>query len=329
MSEAASALERDQARALPIIVGPTASGKSALALALAARMGGTIINADAMQCYADWRIITARPSVADEARAVHRLYGVRALDQAVDAAWWRNAALGVLAGAKDPILCGGTGMYLRALIEGLAPVPDFAPDARVQARAMLAAHGAVWLHEFLAARDPVTAARVRPNDPQRVARAVEVWLGTGRGLAYWQAQPTERLRGFAPVVIWLDPPRDALRAAIERRFHAMLEAGAVEEVRAVVARGLAAGWPDDLPGWRAHGVPELRGYLAGKMDLATATAAAIDATMRYTKRQATWFRHQRLADARRTQVINARIDDSTQFLERTLDEIMSLIKCSG
>lgn len=216
-------------------------------------------------------------------------------------------------------------MYLRALIEGLAPVPDFAPEARMQARAMLAAHGAVWLHGFLAARDPVTAARVRPHDPQRVARAVEVWLGTGRGLAYWQAQPTERLRGFAPVVIWLDPPRDALRAAIERRFHAMLAAGAVEEVRAVVARGL----PDDLPGLRAHGVPELRAYLAGKMDLAAATAAAIAATMRYTKRQATWFRHQRLADARWTQVINARIDDSTQFLERTLDEIMALIKCCG
>jgi tRNA dimethylallyltransferase len=329
MSEAASALERDQARALPIIVGPTASGKSALALALAARLGGTIINADAMQCYADWRIITARPSAADEARAVHVLYGVRTLDQAVDAAWWRGAALGVLAGAKNPILCGGTGMYLRALIEGLAPVPDFAPEARMQARAMLAAHGAVWLHGFLAARDPVTAARVRPHDPQRVARAVEVWLGTGRGLAYWQAQPTERLRGFAPVVIWLDPPRDALRAAIERRFHAMLAAGAVEEVRAVVARGLANGLADDLPGLRAHGVPELRAYLAGKMDLAAATAAAIAATMRYTKRQATWFRHQRLADARWTQVINARIDDSTQFLERTLDEIMSLIKCCG
>ncbi|HQT88162.1 MAG TPA: tRNA (adenosine(37)-N6)-dimethylallyltransferase MiaA [Acidiphilium sp.] len=329
MREAASALERDQARALPIIVGPTASGKSALALGLAARLAGVIVNADAMQCYADWRIITARPSVADEAAAVHRLYGVRALDQAVDAAWWRKAALAVMADAKNPILCGGTGMYLRALIEGLAPVPDFAPEARAEARAMLAAHGAKWLHGFLAMHDPVTAARLRPSDPQRVARAVEVLLGTGHGLAHWHAQPTEPLRGFAPVVILLDPPRTALRAAIERRFHAMLAAGAVEEVRAVVARGLANGLPDDLPGWRAHGVPELRAYLAGTLDLAAATAAAIDATARYTKRQATWFRHQRLADARRTQVINARIDDSTQFLERTLDEIMSLIKYSG
>jgi tRNA dimethylallyltransferase len=325
MKQAASALEPDQARVLPIVVGPTASGKSALAMGLAARLGGTILNADAMQCYADWRIITARPSAADEAVAAHRLYGVRALDQAVDAAWWRKAALAALADAKNPILCGGTGMYLRALIEGLAPVPDFAPEARAQARAMLAAHGAEWLHGFLAARDPVTAARLRPSDPQRVARAVEVLLGTGHGLAHWQAQPTEPLLGFAPVVILLDPPRVALRAAIERRFHAMVAAGAVEEVRAVVQRGL----PDDLPGLRAHGVPELRAYLAGTMDLAAAIAAAIAATARYTKRQSTWFRHQRLADARRTQVINARIDDSTQFLERTLDEIMPLIKCCG
>ena len=321
MDEAASALEPDQARPLPIIAGPTASGKSALALALAARIGGTIINADAMQCYADWRIITARPSLADEAAAPHRLYGVRRLDQPVDAAWWRQEAAATLAHCDQPILCGGSGMYVQALIQGLAPVPDFAPEARMRARAMLAEHGPDWLHQFLTERDPATAARLRPSDPQRIARAVEVLLGTGQGLAHWQGLPREGLRGWRPVLILLDPLREALRAAIERRFALMVDSGAIEEVRAVVAQDL----PPDLPGLRAHGVPELRAYLAGSLDLSMATRAAIDATARYTKRQMTWFRHQRLADPRYTQVINARIDDSTQFLERIIDQIIALI----
>lgn len=290
-----------------------------------------MINADAMQCYAEWRIVTARPTPEDEARVPHRLYGVRALDQAVDAAWWRQAALAELertkagrakAGRADlPILCGGTGMYLGALVHGIAAIPDPGMAARAEARGMLARHGPAWLHDWLAARDGETAARLRPSDSQRLARAAEVLIGTGRGLAAWQAEPRDRLTGWTPRLILLDPPRAELREAIGLRFAAMLKAGALDEVRAVAARGLEPA----LPGLRAHGVPELMAHLAGEIGLDEAAERAIGATIAYTKRQATWFRHQKLTDERSTHIIHARFDGDAQFLERNLDFTVSFI----
>lgn len=308
-----------------IIAGPTASGKSALSLALAKRLGGTIINADAMQCYADWRIITARPSAADEAIAAHRLYGVRRLEETVDAAWWRRQALEELAGADLPILCGGTGMYLSALVNGIAQIPDPGAAARQRARALLMELGPAALHGWLAARDPETAARLRPSDSQRLARAAEVWLGTGRGLAAWHAEPRERLVGFRIMLLHIDPPRTDLRMAIASRFAAMLAAGALEEVHAVAERN-----PDPtLPGLRAHGVPELMAHLAGAISLDEATTRAITATNAYTRRQGTWFRHQKLADQHNLHTINSRIDHLTQFSESFYGNIVSFINGPG
>src|SRR5271165_4807909 len=194
-----------------IIAGPTASGKSALALALARRLGGTVINADAMQCYRELRIVTARPSPEDEALAPHRLYGVRAAGDPANAAWWRGAALAEMGQADFPILCGGTGMYFSALVQGIANIPDPGEAARDEARRLLAEIGPQALHARL---DAPTAARLQPGDSQRIARAYEVLLGTGQGLAFWQAQPTARLEGWRIRMILLAPPREALRAAI-------------------------------------------------------------------------------------------------------------------
>lgn len=313
-----------------IVAGPTASGKSALALRLAAAFGGTIINADAMQCYRDWRIITARPGVEDEAAAPHRLYGVQALDEAVDAAWWCRQALAALEDARLPILCGGTGMYLGALVNGIAAIPDPGVEARAEARGLLAAHGAEWLHGWLMVRDPATGTKLRPSDKQRVARAAEVWIGTGRGLASWHEEPRAGLTGFRVALVHLDPPREALREAIGVRFDAMLAAGAVDEVRAVFERVLdGRGLDPALPGLRAHGVPELMAHLAGEIDLGEAARRAIAATNAYTKRQGTWFRHQKLADERYTHTIHARFGQNEQYSESFSKFIVSFINGEG
>lgn len=310
---------------LLIVAGPTASGKSALALALARRYGGTVINADAMQCYRELRIVTARPSPADEAAAAHRLYGVRAAAAPGDAAWWRGAALAEMQEARLPILCGGTGMYLAALLRGIADIPDPGAAARTEARALLAERGASALHARLAEVDPATAARLQPGDSQRIARAWEVWRGTGRGLSSWQAQPAEALTGWDTRMILLDPPRTELRAAIEARFAAMLADGALDEVRAFLALGLDPA----LPLMRAHGVPELAAHLRGEMSLAAAAAKAVSATSRYTKRQATWFRHQALVSDSAMQTIHARIGRETQLSQSILDGLDNFMNSTG
>ncbi|MEE3500663.1 tRNA (adenosine(37)-N6)-dimethylallyltransferase MiaA [Acidiphilium acidophilum] len=325
MDRPPKAITPPPARPLLIVAGPTASGKSALALTLATRLGGTIINADAMQCYAEWRIITARPSPADEAAAPHRLYGVRTLEQPVDAAWWRTAAIAELQAATLPILCGGTGMYLSSLIHGIAAIPAIPPEARAEARARLAAEGPDRLHAWLTENDPATALKLRPTDSQRLARAAEILLATGHGLAYFHARPRETLTTHRPCLILLDPPREDLRTAIATRFHAMLDAGALDEIRRIEATT-----PDPaLPGLRAHGVPELRAHLAGTITLEAAAAAAIAATIAYTKRQATWFRHQRLTNPADTQMIHARFSHATQFSESINNKIMSFINNKG
>ncbi len=293
-----------------IVAGPTCSGKSALALELAQRFGGTVINADSMQVYRELRIVTARPTPADEALAPHALYGVRPAAEPGSVAWWRTAALDAMAAARVPILCGGTGLYLRSLTAGLADIPDPGEAARTEARALLAESGPAALHARLAAADPATAARLRPSDGQRIARAWEVWRGTGQGLAAWQAAaPAPSGWEFATVL--LDPPREALRDAAAERFTAMLAQGALEEVAALLAQDLDPA----LPAMRALGVPELAAHLRGELTLPEAARRAIAATQQYTKRQATWFRHQILTPQVRTHTNHARYAGLEQHSE--------------
>jgi tRNA dimethylallyltransferase len=276
-----------------LIAGPTASGKSALALALAERLGGVIVNADSMQVYRDLRIITARPTPAEEARAPHRLYGhVDAAENYSVGRWLKDAEAALSEAEREgriPIVTGGTGLYFKALTQGLTAVPPTPPDLRAALRARLAAGGPEALHAELAARDPASAARVRPSDGVRIVRALEVIAATGRSLADWHRE------GMQPVVtpgsaikLFLDVARAELARRIDVRFDAMLAAGALDEVRALDARRL----DPTLPAMKAHGVPWLRRHLAGEMSLADAAAEAKKDTRHYTKRQVTWFRHQ-------------------------------------
>jgi tRNA dimethylallyltransferase len=308
-----------------LIAGPTASGKSALALAIAERIGGAIINTDSMQVYRELRVLTARPTPEDEARVPHRLYGVRPAAEAGSVAWWRDTALAEAQAAHDagrlPILTGGTGMYFAALTDGLSDIPDPGPAARDEARRLLAEQGAAALHASLVHVDPATAARLRPEDSQRIARAWEVWRGTGQGLVAWQS----RRLPPAPWDFWaiqLDPPRDTLRDAIAGRFDAMLAAGAIQEVRDLLALGL----DPSLPAMRAHGVPELTGYLTGRLSLEEARQRTELVTGQYTKRQATWFRHHTLATLARTRIINARFSDLAQFSESERADLFAFIE---
>lgn len=330
MSAATTA--RPPAAPLPLalfIAGPTCSGKSALALRLAQALGGVVINADSMQIYQELRILTARPGPDEETAVPHTLYGVRPASDPGNVAWWRQEALGQMADARSqgllPILCGGTGLYFSALRHGLAEIPPILPAARSEARAALVTLGPEALHAALAAQDPETAALILPSDGQRIARAYEVWLSTGRGLHAWrrerrQAPPPWRFRA-----IQLDPPRDVLHAAAARRFDAMLEAGAVEEVRALLGQDLNT----DLPAMRAHGVPELAAQLRGTMTMAAARDQAVTNTHRYIKRQATWFRHHTLADEGHTHMIHAQITDPAQLSESGIADLTRFIRDRG
>ncbi|GBQ65808.1 tRNA isopentenyltransferase [Ameyamaea chiangmaiensis NBRC 103196] len=308
-----------------LLAGPTCSGKSALALDLATRIGGTVINTDSMQVYRELSVLTARPDAAELAQAPHRLYGVLPARETGSVAWWRAQALHAMDEAwttgRVPILCGGTGLYFRALTDGLAEVPDPGADARAEARSLVEALGPAALLERLAAVDPDTAAGLRPTDPQRVARAWEVWRGTGRGLAAWRRQPGLAAAPGRRVALRLDPPRDVLRAAIAARFDHMVARGALEEVRALLALDLDPA----LPAMRAHGVPELAAVLRGERSLPDAAAAAIAATGRYTKRQATWFAHHPLAAPSATMLLPHRFDLNAQQSERSGGKIVSFV----
>lgn len=279
--------------ALIIVAGPTASGKSALALRLAEAERGVIINADSMQLYRDLRIITARPGEADEARAPHRLFGTLDADEPASVGRWLELAEAAIAEAagqrRAAIVVGGTGLYLHALLHGLAPVPDVPAEVRAAARARLAERGVPAFHAELAELDPVMAARLRPTDRQRLLRAYEVVTATGRSLAAWQEMPPvgielpARRLGLA-----LMPPRAALYERIARRLRDMLERGALEELGALHRRAL----PPDLPLMKAVAVPELLAHVSGRVDLDTALNRAVMQTRRYAKRQLTWLRHQ-------------------------------------
>jgi tRNA dimethylallyltransferase len=276
-----------------LIAGPTASGKSALALKLAERLGGTIVNADSMQVYRDLRIITARPSPQDEARVPHRLYGhVDAADNYSVGRWCEDARSAIAEAERAgrlPILVGGTGLYFKALTQGLSVVPPTPPEVRASVRARLDAEGAAALHAELSRRDPAMAARLRPGDRMRVARALEVLEATGRSLADWhRAGMPAILDPERALKIFLAPERAELHQRIDARFDAMLAAGALEEVRALAARKL----DPLLPAMKAHGVPWLMRHLAGEISLTQAAEGAKLDTRRYTKRQVTWFRHQ-------------------------------------
>ncbi len=318
-----------------VVAGPTCSGKSALALLLAQRFGGVIINADSMQTYRELRVLTARPTPDEEASVPHALYGVRPAGEAGSVAWWRAEAVAAMehaaAGGRLPILCGGTGLYLASLGQGLAEIPDPGPAARAEARALLAEHTAPGLHALLREADPATASGLRPTDGQRLARAWEVWRGTGRGLAAWQADQTEAPFDWDMRAILLLPPRADLREAIAARFDAMLEHGALAEVRALVALGLDPA----LPAMRAHGVPELAAYLRGEITLREATTRAVLATGQYTKRQATWFAHRPLVPGPRaaaeaaTHRLLARFTCLTQFSDSFEDQIIAFIRERG
>ena len=311
-----------------IVAGPTASGKSALALTLAEHLHGMIINADAMQVYRELRIITARPTPADEARMPHALYGVRSAGEASSVAWWRQAALAEMNRTREagrlPILTGGTGLYFASLTAGLAAIPEVGASAREEARNLLKEIGPAALHTRLAAEDPQTAARLRPTDSQRIARGWEVWRGTGRGITAWQSD-TGAPAPWRFTAILLDPPRAELRAAIAARLAAMLREGALEEVRALLALELDPA----LPAMRAHGVPELVAHLRGELTLEQATRRIELVTGQYTKRQATWFRHHPLATPPHLHTIHARIADVAQFSERNYPELWEFIKSVG
>jgi tRNA dimethylallyltransferase len=276
-----------------LIAGPTASGKSALALRLAEKLGGTIVNADSMQVYGDLRIITARPTLDEEARVPHRLYGhVDAAENYSVGRWCRDvgAALKDIAvQERVPILVGGTGLYFKALTSGLAAVPPIPADIRTQVRSRLQAEGVAPLYAELMERDPVTAHRLMPLDRSRIARALEVMLATGRSLTDWHRDGLPGLiDSSCAAKIFLTCERKPLVARIEARFAAMLAAGALEEVRMLSERQL----DPLLPAMKAHGVPWLIRHLNGEISLDEAAAGAIMDTRRYAKRQHTWFRNQ-------------------------------------
>ncbi|WP_265529527.1 tRNA (adenosine(37)-N6)-dimethylallyltransferase MiaA [Sphingomicrobium marinum] len=278
---------------LALIAGPTASGKSALAIAVAKAANGVVINADSAQIYADIDIVAARPSADEQAQAPHRLYGVRDGADPCSAADWAALARAEIDAAQESgqlsILVGGTGLYLRTLLEGIAPVPDIDPDIREEIRAADVADN----YAALQAADPEGAAKLNPGDTTRIARALEVIRSTGQTLAYWQNHKEGGIGDdvtVAPLILL--PPREWLVERCDRRFAQMLDHGAIEEVEALLARDLDPA----LPVMRAIGVPEIASFIRGETSRGEMIEAGRLATRQYAKRQYTWFRNQPPAD---------------------------------
>ncbi|UAK24844.1 tRNA (adenosine(37)-N6)-dimethylallyltransferase MiaA [Sphingomonas nostoxanthinifaciens] len=274
---------------LALIAGPTASGKSARALTLAEDARGTIINADATQVYRDLRILSARPDANEEARAPHRLFGHRDGADACSAADWAAEAEAAIAEAhaagRLPILVGGTGLYIRTLLDGIAPVPEIDPAVRAEVRALPTATA----HAALTNEDPAAAARLHPNDTSRIQRALEVIRATGRPIEDWRTERVGGIRGAVALTIEvIDPPVAELYARCDTRVDRMIAAGGLDEVAALVARGLDPA----LPVMRAIGVAPFAASLAGTLALSAAINEVKQATRNYAKRQRTWLRHQ-------------------------------------
>jgi tRNA dimethylallyltransferase len=297
-----------------VIAGPTASGKSAAALHLAAALNGALINADAMQLYRDLHILTARPDHAALARAPHHLYGILAADEPCSAGRYRALALDAIAAAAGagrlPIVVGGSGLYLRALMHGLAPIPPVPAAVRERVRALYETMGEGPFRATLAARDPVSAASIKPGDRQRLMRAWEVVEATGRPLPSWHALPAQHATMRFLTIVSL-PDRAALYAACDARFERMMAQGGLGEARAIAARRL----DPDLPIMKAVGLRPLLRHLQGEISLIDACDASKRETRHYAKRQLTWFRHQLAAD--RTY--------RTQYSESLTAEILSFI----
>jgi tRNA dimethylallyltransferase len=297
-----------------VIAGPTASGKSALALALAERLGGVVINGDSMQVYAGLEVLTDQPGAAARERVPHRLYGVLDPGERCSAGRWRDLALQEIENARAesrvPVIVGGSGLYLKALLEGIAPVPEIPADIRAAMRRRHGELGNQAFHDELRQKDPEMAGRIRASDGQRMIRAAEVLEATGRSLADWQAEPADGPpSGLVFRTILLMPPRDVLYAAIDARLDAMMAAGAIDEAVVLANRGLAP----DIPAMKALAVPELIAASNGDMDLAAALTRAKTATRNYAKRQITWFK---------SQIITNKVIE-LKFSERNMEKILS------
>ena len=298
-----------------LIAGPTASGKSALALRLAREIGAEIINADALQLYADLRLLTARPSPEEEAAAPHHLFGVVDAAEGWSVGRWLRAAVALIdeiaARSRPTVIVGGTGLYFRALTHGLAEVPDTPPQIRVQTAAEFEAMGEAAFRQRLAGADPAAEARISPADRQRLTRAWEVFAATGTSLSDWQARTDPAIAPGSWAGVALDPPRQALFDRCDARLRIMVDRGALDEVTALAARGL----DPTLPAMKAVGYRELAAALAGEVSLAAGLENAQRETRRYAKRQATWLRGQ-MADWPRIDAV-AHEDQWRQFIALT------------
>ncbi|MEM8853629.1 MAG: tRNA (adenosine(37)-N6)-dimethylallyltransferase MiaA [Pseudomonadota bacterium] len=276
-----------------LIAGPTACGKSALAMARAKALGGTVINADSMQVYRDLEILTARPSAEDIEAVPHALYGHVDAAERHSVARWLLEVEAAIAASRDagrpPVIVGGTGLYFAALTEGLSAIPAIPDDVRAHWRARQEVDTPEALHAALAERDAVMAARLRPSDPQRIVRALEVFEATGRSLATWQAVREDPILPLDDTVdaVVVTPDRADLRERIAQRFAAMMDGGAVDEAARLAARGL----DPTLPAMKAIGVAPLTAFAQGRLDRAEAVDAAILQTRQYAKRQETWMRN--------------------------------------
>jgi tRNA dimethylallyltransferase len=283
-------------KSVTLIAGPTASGKSALGVRLAAERGGIVVNADSMQVYRELRILTARPTEAEEAAVPHRLYGLRPAAEPYSVAEWLKALAPLIAAAREGgaplVIVGGTGLYFKALLEGLSPVPDIPDAIRGEWRGEAAVKDSAELHRILRQRDPAMAARLMPSDPQRIVRALEVLHATGRSLLDWQQVPGEPLLSAAEAeLLFVSPPRETLYARCDARLDLMIEAGALEEARQLAALRLDPG----LPAMRALGVRPLLAHLRGMLALDAALADAKTETRHYAKRQLSWARRNMIA----------------------------------
>ncbi len=297
-----------------VITGPTASGKSGFALAVALAYDGTVINADSMQVYRELRVLSDRPTAETEAIVPHRLYGVLPASDPCTAQRWRAWAIEAVDAAhaegRLPILVGGTGLYLRAFLQGLAPVPDVPEAIRRGVRRLQQESGREGLNRALSREDPAMAARLNPDDSQRQARALEVIRATGRSLADWQAEVHPASTAYDVLTLAALPPRAPLYDQIDARLTWMAEHGGLEEVQGLLDQDL----PADLPAMKAVGVPQLARYLRGEACYAHALAKAQQATRQFAKRQLTWLRTQTPKDADKAAIIHAQFSKSAQAL---------------
>lgn len=295
-----------------VIAGPTASGKSALAMALAEELDGVVINADSMQVYRDIPILAAAPSAEDTARAPHRLYGIYDASYHGNVVDWLNLCKQEIETArtqnKTPIIVGGTGLYIESLTKGVTPIPETPVEIRNQVEEMLQNSGLESLYQKLQQIDAETAARLSENDTTRIRRAMEIWLHTGKNLSYWHSLPLKTV--FSPeefTLAYINVPREILDARGRTRFDAMMKAGALEEAEKLVSRNL----PDSLPAMRALGVQELKAYIQGRCPLSEAIENAKLHTRQYAKRQCTWFNNRYKPDV----CFNTETDTEKKFVD--------------